>query len=45
MIGPLIMLGGITAIAWIVVWLDARGRRAERAARAGAGSPACPQAR
>jgi hypothetical protein len=34
MTGALIMLGGITAIAWIVVWLDARGRRAERAERA-----------
>ena len=39
MIGPLIMLGGITAIAWIVVWLDARGRRAERAERAGQERP------
>lgn len=35
MIGALIMLGGITAIVWIVVLLDERGRRAERTERAG----------
>jgi hypothetical protein len=34
MIGALIMLGGITAIVWIVILLDERGRRAERAERA-----------
>jgi hypothetical protein len=32
--GLFITLGGFTAIAWIVVWLDARDRRIERAARA-----------
>lgn len=36
MIGALIMLAGITAVAWIVVLLDEHGRRAERTARAGA---------
>ena len=34
MIGALIMLSGITALAWIVLWLDRRGQRAERAERA-----------
>ena len=33
MMGVLIMLGGFTAVAWIVVWLDARDRRIERAER------------
>mgnify|MGYP003399585031 CR=1 FL=1 len=33
MIGALVMLGGITAIVWIVILLDERGRRLERADR------------
>jgi len=33
MIGALVMLGGITAIVWIVILLDERGRRMERAER------------
>ena len=33
MIGALVMLGGITAIVWIVILLDERGRRLERAER------------
>jgi hypothetical protein len=33
MIGALVMLGGITAIVWIVILLDERGRRIARAER------------